>query len=302
MSRSVSRARRFSLATQRKLWAYAFTLPTFLYYLVVHIGSMLTSFSYSFQEYRTVSSTRSFVGLDNYRYILRDPYFNQALMNTLKFAAVRVPVVVILSLVVALLLTNIRRGKGFFRTIYFIPFVTSGVAVAWVWKFIYLPNLGVLTPALDLLGVPRIYVLGDPKYAFFGITAVTVWTSLGYYALIFLAGLEGIPQAFYDAAKIDGATSWQQLRYVTIPLLNRTVVLIGVLILISSLSMFTIIRTMSPDSTGGPMGTTRTLPIMIYMQAFNSLRMGRASAIAVVFFLIVLIASLIQRRLLTREY
>jgi len=297
----VNRLRHLHWTQRRTLWAYAFVLPTFVYFLVVNVGSMLVSFSFSFQKYTTISARRSFVGLDNYRSILQDPTFAQALRNTLVFAALRVPAVTVLSLGVALLLQGIGHAKGFFRGLYFLPHVTSGVAIAWVWKFMYLPYFGIVGPLFDLLRQPRFNVLQNPRTALLSIVVVQVWASVGYHALIFLTGLENIPDAFYDAAKVDGAGAWQRFRYITIPLLNRTIVLVGVLLLISSLNTFTVVRMMSDQRSGGPMGTTRTLPLLIYMEAFGSMNMGRASAMAVLFFVIVLVASLVQRRLLTRE-
>ena len=288
-------------AVQRTLWGYVFVLPAFVYFLLIHVVAMLVSFSYSFQKYMTLSTERSWVGLANYQRVLAYPKFMQALGNTLEFAAVRVPAVLVISLAVALLLRRIRRAKGLFRALYFIPFVTSGVAIAWVWKFIYLPNFGVFTPLFDLLGMQRVYILGNPRTALLGIIAVRVWGSIGYYALIFLAGLEDIPQVFYEAAEVDGASKWQAFIRITIPLLNPVIVLVSVLLLVSSLKTFTIVKMMG-DSMGGPLGSTLTLPLMIYLEGFRSMQMGRASAIAVVFFILVLLASLAQRRLVTREF
>jgi multiple sugar transport system permease protein len=224
-----------------------------------------------------------------------------ALRNTLVFALVRVPILTVLALGVALMLRSIGRWKGFFRMLYFMPFVTSGVAIAWVFKFLYLPNFGLFTHLFDTLGIPRIFFLGDPRTALASIIAVTVWAGLGYYTIIFLAGLEDIPVEFYEAAMVDGANSWQRFRHITLPLLNRTIVLVVVLCMISSLQNFTYVRLMSKDGFGGPLNSTITMPLLIYKEAFFSLQMGKASAIAVIFFTIVLVLTVIQRRLITRE-
>lgn len=289
-------------AHQRMIWAYVFISLPFLYFVVVNFGAMLAAFSYSFQKYLTLSNTHPFIGLENYRGIFADPKFLQALKNTLLFALIRVPTVVVLSISVALLLGSIKHLKGFFRMLYFLPFVTSGVAISWVFKFMYLPNFGIFTAFFDFLNIPRIAFLDDPKWALIAIVVVTIWASIGFYTLIFLAGLEDIPTEFYEAAMVDGANSWQRFWKITIPLLNRTLVLATVLCLISSLQTFTFVRMMSADNGfGGPLGATITLPIMIYREAFFSMNMGRASAISVVFFVIVLIASLLQRKLLSRE-
>jgi multiple sugar transport system permease protein len=286
---------------QRKLWAYAFISLPFLYFLVVNFAAMLAAFSFSFQEYNTLSTVRSFNGIDNYRQIFGDPEFWQSLRNTLVVALVRVPLLTVLGLGVALLLHSVVRGRAFFRLLFFLPFVTSGVAIAWVFKFMYLPNFGLFTAVFDFFNVPRVNFLGDPRTALMSIVAVTIWSSIGFYALLFLAGLEDIPADFYEAAEVDGANGWQRFRFITIPLLNRTFVLTTVLCLISSLQTFTPVRMMSAEGFGGPLGSTRTLPLLIYMEAFSSMSMGRASAISVVFFVIILVASLLQQKALTRE-
>ncbi len=301
---SATRARGFHIpwTKQQKIWAYVFISVPFLYFLIVNFGAMLAAFSYSLQDYNTLSSVHKFVGLKNYIGIFTDKNFIQALRNTFLFALIRVPAVVGISLGVALLLSNIKHFKGFFRMLFFLPFVTSGVAIAWVFKFMYLPNFGIFTELFDFLNIARVDFLGSPKYALLSIAFVTIWSSIGFYTLILLAGLEDIPTEFYEAAEVDGANAWEKFKSITMPLLNRTMVLVVLLCLISSLQTFTVVRMMSADSGfGGPLGSTRTLPILIYREAFFSMNMGRAAAISVVFFLIVLFATLIQRRLISKE-
>jgi multiple sugar transport system permease protein len=284
------------------MWAYIFVIGPFLYFVVVHFTAMFSSFLFSFQDYVTISVDRSFIGLENYRDVLADPIFRRAFQNTLVFVAVRVPIVIVIALGVALMLQSIRRSKGLYQMLYFIPFVTSGVAIAWVFKFLYLPSFGLFTHLFDVLGIPRVNFLGDPRTALYSIIAVTIWISIGYYGLIFLAGLEDIPAVFYEAAKVDGASAWQRFRHITLPLLNRTLVLVVLLCMIASLQNFTMVRMMSKDGFGGPLNSTVTLPLLIYKEAFFALSMGRASAIAVIFFALVLFITLIQRRLISREY
>jgi multiple sugar transport system permease protein len=293
--------RTLTLSQRKKLWAYLFVALPFCYFLIVNFSAMGNSFLFSLQDYMTLRSERSWVGLDNYNTVLADPVFHRALQNTLLFTAVRVPILTVVSLGVALLLRSIGRMKGFFRVLYFMPFVTSGVAVAWVFKFLYLPNFGLFTHLFDVLGVQRIYFLGDPRTALASIIAVTIWAGVGYYALIFLAGLEDIPTEYYEAAMVDGASSWQRFRLITLPLLNRTIVLVVILCMISSLQNFTLVRLMSKDGFGGPLNSTITMSLLIYKEAFFSLNMGKASAIAVIFFAIILVLTLVQRRLIGRE-
>jgi multiple sugar transport system permease protein len=292
---------RLTLSQRKQIWAYVFVTLPFAYFLIVNFYAMANSFVFSFQNYMTISTQHSWIGLTNYKNVAADPVFRKALKNTLIFAAVRVPIITVLSLGTAMMLHNIKRFKGFFRMLYFMPFVTSGVAIAWVFKFLYLPNFGLFTKLFDALHWQRVYFLGDPRTALGSIIAVTIWASLGYYTIIFLAGLEDIPVEFYEAAMVDGANSWRRFRHVTLPLLNRTMVLVIVLCLISSLQNFTYVRLMSKDGFGGPLNSTLTMSLLIYKEAFFTFRMGRASAIAVIFFAIILVATLIQRRLITRE-
>jgi multiple sugar transport system permease protein len=162
---------RIPWATQRKIWAYVFLSVPFLYFLAVNFGAMLAAFSYSFQNYNTLSSVRTFAGLNNYRGLFSDGAFLQSLRNTIMFAVIRVPSVIVLSLGVALLLASIKRCKGFFRMLYFMPFVTSGVAIAWVFRFMYLPNFGLFTAVCDFLNMPRVDFLGNPRTALPSIAA-----------------------------------------------------------------------------------------------------------------------------------
>ncbi len=294
--------RNLSLLQKRKLWAYLFVSVPFAYFLIVNLSAMGASFLFSFQNYLTLSTDRTWAGVQNYQNALADPEFLKALTNTLIYAGVRVPILLLLSLGVALLLHSITHFRGFFRMLYFMPFVTSTVAIAWVFRFLYLPNFGLFTHLFDLLEIPRVNFLGDPRYALGAIIAVSIWASLGYYALIFLAGLEDIPVEFYEAAMVDGASGRQRFRYITLPLLNRTIVLVVLLCVISSLQNFTFVRLLSKDGFGGPVNSTISMSLLIYKEAFFSLDMGKASAIAVVFFIIILVVTLVQRRLITREY
>jgi len=294
--------RNLTLSQKRKLWAYIFVAVPFAYFLIVNLSAMGASFLFSFQKYVTLSTDHPWAGLQNYQNAFADSDFVQALRNTLVFTVARVPILLILALGIAILLRNITRFRGFFRILYFMPFVTSGLAIAWVFRFLYLPNFGLFTHVFDTLHIPRINFLGDPHYALGAIIAVSIWASVGYYALLFLAGLEDIPSEFYEAAMVDGASDWQRFRYVTMPLLNRTIVLVVLLCVISSLQNFTFVRLLSKDGFGGPVNSTISMSLLIYKEAFFSLDMGKASAIAVVFFIIILVITLVQRKLITREY
>lgn len=287
---------------QKIIWAYLFVSLPFLYIFIVDFVAMLVAFSFSLEDFNTMNRSSTFTGLANYVAIFTSKDFFQSLKNTLLFAVYRVPTIIVLALIIAILLKRIRILKGFFRMLFFIPYVTSSVAISWVFRFMYLPNFGIFTPIYDFLKIPRQDPLGTPDTALLAIVVVTIWSSVGLYILLFLAGLEDIPSEYYDASMVDGANPWQRFRYITMPLLNRTIVLNTTLCLVNSLQTFTYVRMLSADNgMGGPLGATRTLPILIYKEAFYSLKMGRASAISFVFFLIILAFSLAQRRIMTRD-
>lgn len=300
--KTILTTRQLSLSQRKVMWAYVFVALPFAYFLIVNLSAMANSFIFSFQNYVTLNTERSWAGTANYQNVFADPVFLIALRNTLVFTVTRVPILLILSLGIAVMLRNINHFKGFFRVLFFLPFVTSGVAIAWVFKFMYLPNFGLFTHVFDTLGIARVNFLGNPSYALGSIIAVSIWASVGYYALLFLAGLEDIPTEFYEAAMVDGASAWQRFTRITLPLLNRTIVLVVVLSMISSLQNFTYVRLLSKGGSGGPVNSTISMSLLIYQEAFFSLDMGKASAIAVVFFVIIMILTLIQRRLITREY
>lgn len=289
---------RLTLAQKKAFWGYVFiTLPV-VYFLVVFIVPMLQAFYFSVLKYNTLSTVRLFVGLENYRTMLDDEIFGKALWNTIRYTIVRAPGVLLISLITALMLQNITRGKDFLRTLIMLPFMTSGVIMAWIFNYLY-SRIGPITIFLTTLGVERPQLMTNPKTALYAIAIVTIWGSIGYYTLLITVGLDAIPDELYDAAKVDGANSWEIFRHITIPLLNPTIVLVSIIAVTASLKNFDVVRSMT--GTGGPLNSTLTLPLMIYMEAFTRLNMGRASAMTLVFFLFILIITYIQLKLITRE-
>jgi multiple sugar transport system permease protein len=240
-----------------------------------------------------------FVGLANYVRLLGDPSFWNALGNTLYFAAVGGTLSVAASLGGALLLeAPLARARGVFRTIYFLPVVTTLVAVAIVWRFLYHPRIGLLNRALEAVGLPGADWLGDPAWAMPAIIALTVWKNFGWNLVIFAAGLQAIPARLYEAARLDGASGWQQLRHVTLPLLLPTTSFVVLMTAIGSLQLFAEPYVMTQ---GGPGDATRSLVLLMYEQGFRWWRLGLSAAIAVVLFLLTLGGTLIQLRLQRRD-
>ncbi|MBD3337009.1 MAG: ABC transporter permease subunit [Candidatus Eisenbacteria bacterium] len=241
-----------------------------------------------------------FVGLSNYLQVLKSPAFWGALRNTLYFVLVGGPLTVAVALGAALLLNAPRvRLRSLFRTVYFAPVVTTLVAVAIVWRYIYHPRYGLLDYVLQAVSLPAIDWLGDPQWAMPAIILMAVWKNFGYSMLIFIAGLQSIPDELYEAALIDGANAWQRFRHVTLPGLAPTFLFISVITMIGYFQLFAEPYVMTQ---GGPLGSTRSLVLLMYEEGFRWWRMGIASTIAVLLLLITLAGTLVQLWLQRRSW
>lgn len=291
-----------TLERRRWLWGYAFILIPLLFFLAVRIGPTLYAFWVSFHKWDPIALDRPWIGLDNYRELAQDKVFWKAMRNTWIYVLIGVPLGLSISLLIALGLQRIVRWAGFFRALYFIPYVTSLVAVGWVWRWMYMPN-GLINEVLGFFGIHGNNWLGNPATAIYAIIITTVWQGLGFQVVIFLAGLESIPQDYTDAASVDGASGWQIFRDITIPQLNPTIVFLVVTGVISNLQVFTQVRSMSSQGTGGPLNSTISIVLYVYQKAFQSLpsKMGYASAMTVVLFFIILAITVIQLKVLQRD-
>ncbi|NOZ30249.1 MAG: sugar ABC transporter permease [Chloroflexi bacterium] len=298
---------RVGLQRKRQIWAYIFLLIPMAFFLFIRLAPTLFAFNMSLRDWNPLSPEQPFVGLKNFVKIvteLENPksVTRKAFQNTFLYVVLGVPSQLVLSLAIALMLNHIRRLIGLFRAVYFIPFVTSTVAIAWVWRWMYQPQFGPLNVWLDFLGLPQQPFLRSPQQALPSITAVAVWHGMGFAIIIFLAGLKQIPEVYYEAARIDGAGRWALFRHITIPLLNPTIVYLTVLQTISFLRMFTEVLNMTRQGDGGPLNSTTTVVLRVYREGFGSLNMGFAAALTVVLFAIILIITIIQLRFLTRRF
>ncbi len=292
---------RLTLERRKWIWAYLFLAIPLVFFLWIRIGPTLFAFWMSLHEWDPIALERPFIGLENFRAILGDEVFWKALRNTWVYVLVGVPAGLVLSLLVALGLQRLIYFVGFYRVLYFIPYITSLVAVGWVWRWMYMPN-GVFNDVLGSFGLPQIRFLGDPSIAIYAIIATTVWQGLGFQVVIFLAGLESIPGDYLDAASVDGASGWQRFKDIVLPLLNPTIVFLVVTGVISNLQVFTQIRAMSTAGTGGPLNSTISVVLYVYQAAFQSLpsEMGYAAAMMVVLFVMILLITIVQLRFLSR--
>ena len=240
-----------------------------------------------------------FIGLQNYGRLLRDPLFWTALKNTLYFALVGGPLTVLVSLGAALLVNaRLVRFKGLFRTIYFAPVVTTLVAVAVVWRYLLHARYGLLNYGMERIGLEPIDWLGDPTWSMPAIILLSVWKNFGYNMIIFIAGLQNIPDELYEAAHIDGAGGWRRFWHITMPMLGPTFVFVGVITMIGYFQLFAEPYVMTQ---GGPLKSTLSVVLLMYEEGFRWWRMGYAAAIAFILFLIILAATLIQLRLQSRS-
>ena len=268
-------------------------LPDLLGLLVFVVGPILYALFLSFHEWNAFSSP-AFVGFDNYQRLWGDPQFWSSLRVTALYTFSYVPIVFAVSLGLAVLVSQRLPFIGMFRTLFFVPVVLSLVVSALMWKFIFDERVGFLNYLLNLVGLPSQPWLGSVELALPAIVMVSVWIHMGYYMVIFLAGIQDIPKLYYDAAKIDGASALQAFWHVTLPLLKPTSLFVIVILLINSFQVFDQIWVMTK---GGPASATEVTVIYIYRQAFEFLNLGYASASAFVLFLIILVFSLVQFRL-----
>ncbi len=289
---------------RRALLAYAL-IPTILFFGVFWIYPLGVGFVRSFTDWSPMSVRGTeYVGLENYERAFSDRQIGIAIGNSVKFAIFTVGLRLALALPLAILLTNLSRGRNFFRLVYFLPVVTSVIAAGVIWRFMYLPRNGVLNTVLlmvqQVLGVsfdlPR--YLQDPNLALLSIGVMSVWRWLGFVIVLLMAGLSSIPTEFYEAARIDGASRFQLFYRITLPLLRPTLVFVLVTEIASELQVFTEAFVMvgrgSGSTLGGPANSTLTIVMLFYQSAFRNFEFGYASTIAVIIFVIVATFSIIQ--------
>jgi multiple sugar transport system permease protein len=278
--------------------APALVLIGIFFFLPVAASLLLSITDFDIYAIASLGNVR-FVWFRNYIDLMNNAVFWTAVRNTFYFALVGGPLTVAVSLVAALLI-NARavRGKTFFRTIYFVPFVTTLVAVAIVWRYLYNPQYGLFNYALGFVGIGPIDWLGDPRWAMPAIILLAVWKNFGYNMLIFIAGLQNIPAELYEAAELDGAGPLRRFRHVTLPMLAPTFLFVGVITMIGYFQLFAEPYVMT---AGGPLRATTSLVLLMYEEGFRWWRMGVAASVAFVLFLIILAWTLLQFRLQREE-
>lgn len=293
--------RSLTIRQKQIVWAWTFLALPVVFYTVIRFYPTASAILISFQEWNLLG-TRTWTGLDNYIKLWNDPVFWKVFRNTFVYLLIGTPISLILAFAVAYHLDKLRFGHGFIRMLYFLPFMTSAVAMAWVWRWFYQPvPVGLFNNMLASLGIPQFEFLASTTWALPAVLAPAVWAGLGFQIIIFMAGLRAIPQSYYEAAKIDGVGWFTVLTQITIPLLRPTIVFIVVFSSIGFLRIFDHVFNMTTNNPGGPLNSTKPLVLMIYETAFSSFDMGYAAAQTVVLFGILLIVSLAQLWLLRSE-
>lgn len=289
---------RLTIETKQAMHAWLFLAVPILFFVVIRFYPALESFGIAFTEWNLLSPAR-FVGLANFSKMWDDPVFWLSFRNTFAYLLIGTPVSLLVSFLTAYYLDQVRFAHGFIRACYFIPHLTSAVAMAWTWRWFYQPPpVGLFNNLLNLAGLGTQPFLRSTVQALPAVIAPAIWAGLGFQIVLFMAGLRAIPSSYYEAARIDGAGKWMILRQITLPLLRPTIIFLVVISSIGFLRIFDTVYNMTDNGAGGPLNSTKPLVLYIYETAFRSSQMGYAAAQTLVLFLILLAVSLIQLRLM----
>ncbi|MEA2484941.1 MAG: multiple sugar transport system permease protein [Actinomycetota bacterium] len=292
------------LREMRREWtAYLFNAPGLILFCVFVIYALYTSFSLSFHQWDILQPNKPFVGLQNYREVFHDSAFWASIGHTIYYVVGTVPVEMAVGLGLALLLNAKLRALGIFRTAYYLPVITPLVVAAIIWKWVYQGDFGLLNFYLlkfHLISHPLLW-LSDEHLAMPAVIIMIIWKSSGFNAVIYLAGLQAIPNEFYEAAAVDGAGGWQRFRRITFPLVAPTTFFLLIINVIGGTKDFASIFVMTNGGPPGPGGATTTVVYYIYTQAFKFFRMGYASALAYTLFVLLFIVSFAQFRWYMRQ-
>lgn len=292
---NLNKDKRMSLKTKEALTGWLFLSPALIGFSIFTFGSIIYSLYLSLTDYDLMTKPK-FIGLENYiRAFTKDESFYKFFGNTLYFVVLLVPIVLAISLFLALLI-NKKAGKitKAYRVALFLPSITSTIAVSMVWLWIFNPDMGLINNMLTAIGFnnPPMW-LNSPDTSKMALVIMRVWQMSGYYMIMFLAGLQTIPESLYESAQVDGANKIQSFFKITLPMLSNTTFIVIILLVIEAFNMFESIFIMT---NGGPLGSTSTIMYYIYEQGFGNYNMGYASAIAWIFFVVIMIITLIQYR------
>ncbi|MBX3118070.1 MAG: sugar ABC transporter permease [Fimbriimonadaceae bacterium] len=284
---------------KRSRIGYLFVAPAFVHLLVFALIPILYALYLSFFKWHILKEEKPFVGMQNYVDAVTDPPFWNAMWNSLRYTLVSVPVGLLVALLVAILVNQKMRGMTIFRTIYYIPSICSGVAIAMMWIYIYLPTNGLISGTLNAIGIKNeINLLNNVATAMWALVFMSIWTGLGPRMVLFLAGLVGIPQSLYEAAQLDGANKLREFWSITLPMLAPTTMFVVITSTISAMQIFTPVYMMTK---GGPEGSTDVIGYHIYTDAWQKFHIGLASSKSFLLLIAILAVSVFQYRLMKRQ-
>lgn len=298
--------RRSLIASQQTRFAWTVLTPMLIVFAIFWIYPLFGGFYGSLTKWQGFNPNQPFVGFANYQTLINDPIFHASLRNTFYYTALFVPAEIVVALLLALAVDATGKLRPLFRTVYFLPVITSVIATALIWKWLYQPSLGLFNQVLEIFGLPGQRFLQSQEQAIPSIAVYALWKDLGFKMVLFLAGLSSIDRSFYEAARVDGANRWQLFRSITLPLLQPTMVFVLITGIIDTLQVFGPIYVMSGAGAnsppGGPNNSTMVLSVYQWQTAFNELNLGLGAAMGMVLFAIVLIITVAQARLLRASW
>lgn len=289
----VTTRRRSAMSRREAMWGVIFAAPAVVFFGIFWVYPLLNAVLISLSNWDLLTPAK-FVGFKNYVDLLNDANFKQAVNATLYYAIGSGIPTALIAFGLALLVNRKLAGKSFFQTAIFVPAITSWIVAAIVWRLIYLPDQGLYLLLTEPFGISGVRWLTNRDLAMPAIIIMSVWKQVGPNMIIFLAGLQNMPEEIYDAAAIDGANSWQALTYVTLPLLKPTILFVMIMLVIGAFQTFTPVYVLTG---GGPANVTRVVPLLVYQEAFQFYRMGKAAAESLVMFIAVMVFTIINMRI-----
>lgn len=287
-----------SLKTREAIAAYTFLAPFLIFFAIFFVRATIASVEMSFYDWRLLRPTRPYIGIQNYLELFDDPIWWSSVVHTLYFTAMTVVGTSVVGLAAALAVTRPIHGRGFFRVLLYIPQLMSVGAVGLIWNWLWSGQFGVINYLLSFFGVRPINWLGEPDLVLPVLSFTTIWWTFGFPMLIYIAGIQGIPEHLYEAARIDGASGWQSFRYITLPLLRPTILFVTVTGVIGHFQVFG--QPYIITGGGGPGRSSWTVIIYLYQQAWVAFRMGFGAAVAVVIAIIMAIITTFQFKIISR--
>lgn len=283
---------------QKKKWLpYLLVSPYLIFVTVFVVFPVLFCFFLTFNKWNIISPMK-FIGVDNYSRLLHDRLFWKAIGNTLKFLLLHIPLQLVVSLFLAYLLNQKIRAASFFRASFFMPVIVSGVVVTILWQQLLGYDAGLINKLLMSIGITKIGWLVNPDVAIYSIAVMATWKNVGLYVILFLVGLQTVPTQYYEAAKMEGATRWQQFYHITLPMINPTIFMVVILSTIGGFSLFIEPYIMTG---GGPLNTTLSAVLYIYKQAFQYYNMGYSATLGFFYAVMIMTVVILQKKLIEKE-